>query len=65
MNICRTCCASYVQKRAEAMRVTNRRQNLITYALEEIPRPGAHEIRVRPTPDGMRIRNRGKLLHGQ
>ena len=47
------------------MRVIDQRQNLIPYALEAVPRPGAHEIRVRPAPDGMRIRNRGKQMHGQ
>ena len=34
-----------------------KRQNLITFSLEIKPRPGAHEIRVRPTPSGVRIRN--------
>ena len=33
------------------------RQNLIPYALEVQPRPGAREICVRKPPDGMRIRN--------
>ena len=41
------------------------RHNLIAYALEATPRPGAHEIRVRPVPDGMRIRNRGAKRHGE
>lgn len=40
------------------------RHNLIYYALEAAPRPGAHEIRVRPTPDGLRIRNKGAKQHG-
>jgi len=39
-----------------------RRQNLIPYALEPVPRPGAHEIRVRMPPDGMLIRHAVK--HG-
>ena len=42
-----------------------RRHNLIPYALEEMPRPGAHEIRVRPVPDGMKIRNRGERHHAE
>ncbi len=41
------------------------RQNLIYYALEAAPRPGAREIRVRPVPDGLRIRNKGANRHGE
>ena len=41
------------------------RQNLILYALEVTPRPGAREIRVRPVPDGMRIENRGDRRLGE
>ena len=41
------------------------RHNLIPYALEAIPRPGSQEIRVRPAPDGIRIRNRRENMHGQ
>lgn len=42
-----------------------KRQNMIPYALEAVPRPGAHEIRVRSAPDGLRIRNRGANRHGE
>lgn len=41
------------------------RHNLIYYALEAAPRPGMHEIRVRPAPSGMRIRNKGEMYHGE
>jgi len=34
------------------------RHCLIPYLLEVSPRPGMHEIRARPVPDGMRIKNR-------
>lgn len=34
-----------------------RRHGIITYALEEAPRPGSREIRVRRAPDGVMIRN--------
>ena len=40
------------------------RHNLVFYALEDSPRPGMHEIRVRPVPDGMRIRNKEEQRHG-
>ena len=43
----------------------NQRHNLISYALEAMPRPGMHEIRVRPVPDGIRIRNKGEQRNGQ
>lgn len=43
----------------------NQRHNLIPYVLEAVPRAGAHEIRVRPAPDGMRIRNRGGKCRGK
>lgn len=39
------------------------RHNLISFSLEAKPRPGAHEIRVRPAPDGVRIRNGRKQTH--
>lgn len=41
------------------------RHNLIPYALEAVPRPGAHEIRVRPAPEGMIIRNGRNLSRGK
>lgn len=41
------------------------RHNLISYALEAVPRPGAHEIRVRPAPGSMKIRNRGDQPYGK
>lgn len=41
------------------------RHNLISYSLEKTPRPGAHEIRVRPAPDGMRIRNGRNNAHAE
>lgn len=53
------------KREAEAAKVISERHNQIPYALEAVPRPGAHEIRVRPAPDGMRIRNRGEKRHGQ
>lgn len=34
-----------------------KRQTMIPYALEEMPRPGMREICVRRPPDGFRIRN--------
>ena len=40
------------------------RHNLISYALEVSPRPGMHEIRVRPVPEGMMIRNRKECRNG-
>lgn len=49
--------------RREAMCV-HRRHNLISYVLETAPRPGMHEIRSKPVPDGMRIRNKGAYCHG-
>ena len=39
------------------------RHTLIPYALEVVARPGSREIRVRMSPDGMRIRNRRKDAH--
>lgn len=33
------------------------RHNLIPYVLEDVPRPGSHEIRVRFPSAGMRVRN--------
>ena len=41
------------------------RHNLIYYALEAAPRPGAREIRVRPVPQGAKIRNKGEELHAE
>ena len=41
------------------------RHNLISYALEAVPRPGAHEIRVRPAPEGTMIRNRRNQARGE
>ena len=41
------------------------RHGLIPYALEEIQRPGSREIRVRPAPSGMMIRNERGAVHGQ
>lgn len=41
------------------------RQSIIPYVLEDVPRPGAHEICVRRPPDGFRIRHeRGRMQHG-
>jgi len=45
--------------------MTVQRHNLISYALEAVPRPGSHEIRVRPAPEGMKIRNRRVKRHGE
>ena len=39
------------------------RQMIIPYALEDAPRPGAREIRVRRPPDGFRIRNERGAVH--
>lgn len=33
------------------------RHNLIAYALEAVPRPGARESRRRSAPGGMRVKN--------
>lgn len=41
------------------------RQSLILYALEERPRPGSREVRVRAVPDGIMIRNKRREQHGQ
>ena len=41
------------------------RHGMIPYALEETPRPGSREIRVRPAPNGMMIRNDRGEVHGQ
>jgi len=41
------------------------RHGIILYTLEEMPRPGSHEIRVRPVPDGMMIRNERGGKRGQ
>ena len=41
---------------SEVWRMANR-HNLIPYALEDVARPGSRESRVRPAPNGMRIRN--------
>lgn len=47
------------QHKREGMegRTMEERQNLIGYALQVVPRPGARETRVKKAPDGMRIRN--------
>jgi len=41
------------------------RQNLMMYALEAVPRPGARETRVKKAPDGFRIRNERGNSNGQ
>lgn len=41
------------------------RHSLVFYALEVVPHPGEHEIRVRRPPDGMRIRNERGDARGQ
>ncbi|MBR3796995.1 MAG: hypothetical protein IKK34_13350 [Clostridia bacterium] len=41
------------------------RHGIILYALEEIPHPGSHEIRVRPAPSGLMIRNERGEADGQ
>lgn len=39
------------------------RHNLIPYALEDVPRPGSRESRVRMPPQGMKIRNGRSTSH--
>ena len=40
------------------------RHCLIPYALQTVPRPGSREIRAKPAPPDMRIRNVKEAAHG-
>ncbi len=42
-----------------------KRQSMISYALEAVPRPGSRETRVRRPPDGFKIRNERGSDHAQ